>query len=30
MTELATLGIQVATDADEGGEIEGTTISPDA
>jgi hypothetical protein len=25
MTELATLGIQVATDADEGGEIEGTT-----
>ena len=28
MTELATLGIQVATDADEGGEIEGTTISP--
>jgi uncharacterized protein len=30
MTELATMGIQVATDADEGGEIEGTTISPDA
>ncbi len=30
MTELARMGIQVATDADEGGEIEGATISPDA
>ena len=30
MTELATIGVQVATDVDEGGEIEGTTISPDA
>jgi uncharacterized protein with von Willebrand factor type A (vWA) domain len=30
MTELATMGIQVAADADDGGEIEGTTISPDA
>ena len=31
MSELATLGIQLATDADEeGGEIEGETISPDA
>jgi uncharacterized protein with von Willebrand factor type A (vWA) domain len=30
MTELATMGVQVSTDADEGGEIEGTTISPDA
>jgi len=30
MTELATMGIQVATDADDGAEIEGTTISPDA
>ena len=30
MTELATMGIQVATDVDEGGEIEGMTISPDA
>jgi uncharacterized protein len=30
MTELATLGIQVAADADEGAEIEGATISPDA
>ncbi|HEX5825983.1 MAG TPA: VWA domain-containing protein [Candidatus Limnocylindrales bacterium] len=31
MTELATLGVQVATDAeDDGAEIEGTTISPDA
>ena len=30
MTELATLGVQVASDAEDGGEIEGTTISPDA
>ncbi len=30
MTELATMGIQVANDADDGAEIEGTTISPDA
>jgi uncharacterized protein len=30
MTELASLGVQLATDADEGGEIEGATISPDA
>jgi uncharacterized protein with von Willebrand factor type A (vWA) domain len=30
MTELATLGVQVATDAEDGAEIEGTTISPDA
>jgi hypothetical protein len=30
MTELATMGIQVATDAEDGAEIEGTTISPDA
>jgi hypothetical protein len=30
MTELATMGIQVAADADDGAEIEGTTISPDA
>jgi uncharacterized protein with von Willebrand factor type A (vWA) domain len=30
MTELAQLGIQVAVDADEDGEIEGETISPDA
>ncbi|HEY6570920.1 MAG TPA: hypothetical protein VIZ22_11535, partial [Candidatus Limnocylindrales bacterium] len=30
MSELATMGIQVATDADEGAEIEGVTISPDA
>jgi hypothetical protein len=30
MAELATLGVQVAADADEGSEIEGATISPDA
>ena len=30
MSQLATLGVQVAADADEGGEIEGQTISPDA
>jgi uncharacterized protein with von Willebrand factor type A (vWA) domain len=30
MTELARMGIQVAADADEGGEVEGVTISPDA
>jgi uncharacterized protein with von Willebrand factor type A (vWA) domain len=30
MTELATMGIQVAADADDDAEIEGTTISPDA
>ncbi len=30
LSELATLGIQLASDADEGGEIEGETISPDA
>src|SRR5215218_4650067 len=30
MMELATMGVQVAADADEGGEIEGTTVSPDA
>ncbi|HEY3336106.1 MAG TPA: VWA domain-containing protein [Candidatus Limnocylindrales bacterium] len=30
MTELATMGIQVATDVEDGGEIDGTTISPDA
>ncbi len=29
MTELATMGVQL-TDADDGAEIEGTTISPDA
>ena len=30
MSELATIGVQVATDADEASEIEGETISPDA
>ena len=30
MTELATLGVQVATDAEDSAEIEGATISPDA
>ena len=30
MSEIASMGIQVATDAEEGGEIEGVTISPDA
>ena len=30
MTELAQMGIQVAVDAEEGGEVEGETISPDA
>jgi uncharacterized protein with von Willebrand factor type A (vWA) domain len=30
MTELARMGVQMATDADEGAEIDGTTISPDA
>jgi hypothetical protein len=30
MSELATIGVQVAADADEGAEIEGETISPDA
>ncbi len=30
MTELARMGVQVTADADEGGEIEGATISPDA
>ena len=30
MSELATMGVQIATDADDGGEIEGVTISPDA
>jgi hypothetical protein len=30
MSELATMGVQLATDADEGGEVEGVTISPDA
>ena len=30
MTELATMGIQVATDVEDGGEVDGTTISPDA
>jgi len=30
MTELAQMGVQVAADEDEGGEIEGATISPDA
>ena len=30
MSELATMGVQVASDSEEGGEIEGVTISPDA
>jgi hypothetical protein len=30
LTELATLGVQLAGDAEEGGEIDGETISPDA
>jgi hypothetical protein len=30
MTELATLGVQLAADADEGAEVEGITIAPDA
>jgi len=30
MTELATIGVQLAADADDGAEIEGETISPDA
>lgn len=30
LSELATLGIQLGSDAEEGGEIEGETISPDA
>jgi uncharacterized protein with von Willebrand factor type A (vWA) domain len=30
LTERARLGVQIATDAEEGGEIEGATISPDA
>jgi hypothetical protein len=30
MTELARLGVQVAVDADEGSDLEGETISPDA
>ena len=30
MSELAQLGIQLAADADEGSEVEGATISPDA
>jgi uncharacterized protein with von Willebrand factor type A (vWA) domain len=30
LSELATLGVQLMTDAEEGGEIEGETISPDA
>lgn len=30
MSELAQLGLQVAEDADEGAEVEGMTISPDA
>jgi len=30
MTELAEMGLQVAADADEGEEVEGITISPDA
>ena len=30
MSELATMGIQVASDAEDDGEIEGVTISPDA
>jgi uncharacterized protein len=30
MTELASMGIQLAADADEGAEVEGETISPDA
>lgn len=30
LSEIARLGVQVAADADEGGELDGTTISPDA
>jgi uncharacterized protein with von Willebrand factor type A (vWA) domain len=30
LTDLATMGVQLASDADEGAEVEGTTISPDA
>ena len=30
LSELATLGVQLVADAEEGGEIEGETISPDA
>jgi len=30
MTELATLGVQVAEDAEEGSDLDGETISPDA
>ncbi len=30
LTELATMGVQLAGDAEEGGELEGETISPDA
>ena len=30
MSELASMGVQVASDSDEEGEIEGVTISPDA
>jgi uncharacterized protein with von Willebrand factor type A (vWA) domain len=30
LSELARIGVQVADDADEGGEVDGTTISPDA
>ena len=30
MTELATLGVQLAEDAEEGAEIDGETMSPDA
>ena len=30
MSELATMGVQIASDSEEDGEIEGVTISPDA
>jgi uncharacterized protein with von Willebrand factor type A (vWA) domain len=30
MTDLARMGVQLAVDADEGGQVEGSTISPDA